>query len=114
MERFRLTPDGKNLHWTQDVEDPQVLNNHGTRYSVMERREGYNFPYECDPSYGQSIEQRGGQAPADDSTQVGNGGGRTDACPIRRNARMTHLQDWLVSMLACVRSLSPHGHGCRR
>jgi hypothetical protein len=64
VERFRLTPDGKNLHWTQDVEDPQVLNNHGYRYSVMERREGYNFPYECDPSYGQSIEQRGGQASA--------------------------------------------------
>jgi hypothetical protein len=64
VERFRLTPDGKNLHWTQDVEDPQVLNNHGIRYSVMEKRDGNIFPYECDPSYGQSIEQRGGQSPA--------------------------------------------------
>jgi hypothetical protein len=61
VERFRLTPDGKNLHWTQDVEDPQVLNNHGTRYSVMERRDGFIIPYECDPAYGQSIQQRGGQ-----------------------------------------------------
>jgi hypothetical protein len=64
IERFRLTPDGKFLHWTQDVEDPQVLNNHGTRYMVMERRQGHIFPYECDPSYGLSIEQRGGQTPA--------------------------------------------------
>ncbi|MEO6081201.1 MAG: hypothetical protein ABIQ86_15735 [Steroidobacteraceae bacterium] len=64
VERFRLTPDGKNMHWTQDVEDPQVLNNHGIRYSVMERRKGNNIPYECDPSYGQSIQQRGGQEPA--------------------------------------------------
>jgi hypothetical protein len=63
IERFRLTPDGKQLHWTQDVEDPQVLNNHGIRYLAMERREGHIFPYECDPAYGQSIEQRGGQAP---------------------------------------------------
>jgi hypothetical protein len=64
VERFRLTADGKNLHWTQDIEDPQVLNNHGIRYSVMERRKGNILPYECDPSYGQAIEQRGGQESA--------------------------------------------------
>ena len=29
------------LHWTQVVEDPVVLNNHGVRYGVVERREGY-------------------------------------------------------------------------
>ncbi|MEO8315426.1 MAG: hypothetical protein ABI645_11585 [Pseudomonadota bacterium] len=63
VERYRLTPDGKHLHWTQTIEDPQVLNNHGVRYSVMDRQEGYIYPYECDPAYGQSIEQRTGQSP---------------------------------------------------
>jgi hypothetical protein len=41
VERYRLSPDGRYLHWTQDIEDPQVLNNHGVRYVVMERQEGY-------------------------------------------------------------------------
>jgi hypothetical protein len=63
IERFRLTPDGRYLHWTQDIEDPLVLNNHGVRYGVVERREGYVYPYDCDPAYGLSIQQRGGQSP---------------------------------------------------
>jgi len=62
VERFRLTDDGKFLHWTQDIEDPRVLNNHGVRYRVMERQEGYVYPYECDPAYGLSIQQREGQS----------------------------------------------------
>jgi hypothetical protein len=63
IERFRLSADGKYLHWTQDIEDPVVLNNHGVRYGVVERREGYVYPYDCDPAYGLSIQQRGGQPP---------------------------------------------------
>jgi hypothetical protein len=62
VERFRLTPDGKHLHWTQTVEDPLVLNNRGIRYSVMERQQGYVYPYDCDPAYGRSLEQREGQS----------------------------------------------------
>lgn len=61
VERFRLMPDGKQLHWTQTVEDPQVLNNRGVRYMVMERKEGFIYPYDCDPAYGRSLEQREGQ-----------------------------------------------------
>lgn len=62
IERFRLTSDGRYLHWTQVVEDPVVLDNHGVRYGVVERREGYVYPYGCDPAYGLSIQQRGGQS----------------------------------------------------
>ena len=62
VERYRLTPDGRHLHWTQDIEDPQVLNNHGVRYVVMERQEGYVYPYDCDPSYGLAVQEREGQA----------------------------------------------------
>ena len=61
IERFRMTPDGAYLHWTQVVEDPVVLGNHGIRYSVFERRDGHVQPYDCDPAYGLSIQQRGGQ-----------------------------------------------------
>jgi hypothetical protein len=60
-ERYRLSPDGRYLHWTQDIEDPQVLNNHGVRYVVMERQEGNVFPYDCDPAYGLSVQQREGR-----------------------------------------------------
>jgi hypothetical protein len=63
VERYRLSPDGRYLHWTQDIEDPQVLNNHGVRYVVMERQEGYVYPYECDPAYGLAVQQREGQSP---------------------------------------------------
>jgi hypothetical protein len=63
VERFRMTPDGKQLHWTQTVEDPQVLNNRGVRYVVMDRKQGYIYPYDCDPAYGRSLEQREGQTP---------------------------------------------------
>jgi hypothetical protein len=61
VERFRATPDGKQLHWTQTVEDPQVLNNRGVRYVVMDRKQGFVYPYDCDPAYGRSLEQREGQ-----------------------------------------------------
>jgi hypothetical protein len=63
IERFRMTPDRAYLHWTQMVEDPVVLGNRGIRYNVFERREGYVYPYDCDPAYGLSIQQRGGQSP---------------------------------------------------
>ena len=62
VERYRLSPDGAQLHWTQDIEDPRVLNNHGVRYRVMERQEGYVYPYACDPAYAVSVQQREGQA----------------------------------------------------
>jgi hypothetical protein len=62
VERFRLTDDGRYLHWTQDIEDPEVLNNHGVRYVTVERQDGHIYPYDCDPAYGQSLQQREGQA----------------------------------------------------
>jgi hypothetical protein len=58
IERFRASPDGKFLHMTQEFEDADVLDNRGARYLVLEKQKGNVFPYECDPSYGQSIEQR--------------------------------------------------------
>jgi hypothetical protein len=58
IERFRLSPDGKFLHITQEFEDPDVLENRGARYLVLEKQKGYVFPYECDPSYGLSIQNR--------------------------------------------------------
>ena len=60
IERFRLSQDGKRLHMTQEFEDPEVLENRGARYVVLERQKGHVFPYECDPSYGLSIERREG------------------------------------------------------
>jgi hypothetical protein len=62
VERYRLTVDGRYLHYTQVIEDPQVLNNRGVRYVVVERQEGNVFPYDCDPAYGLSVQQREGQA----------------------------------------------------
>jgi hypothetical protein len=62
VERYRLTEDGRYLHWTQVIEDPQVLNNRGVRYVVVERQEGYVYPYDCDPAYGLAVQQREGQA----------------------------------------------------
>jgi hypothetical protein len=61
VERYRLTEDGRYLHWTQVIEDPQVLNNRGVRYVVVERQEGHVYPYDCDPAYGLAVQQRGGQ-----------------------------------------------------
>jgi hypothetical protein len=61
LERFRMTADGAYLHWTQVVEDPVVLGNRGVRYNVFEQRDGYVYPYNCDPAYGLSIQERGGQ-----------------------------------------------------
>jgi hypothetical protein len=61
VERYRLSDDGRFLHWTQTIEDPQVLNNRGIRYVVMERQTGHVYPYECDPAYGLAVQQREGQ-----------------------------------------------------
>lgn len=61
VERYRLTPDGRYLHWTQVIEDPLVLNNRGVRYVVVERQDGHIYPYDCDPAYGLSVQQREGQ-----------------------------------------------------
>jgi hypothetical protein len=58
IERFRLSADGKFLHMTQEFEDPEVLDGRGSRYVVLERQKGYVFPYECDPSYGLSMDKR--------------------------------------------------------
>ena len=58
VERFRLSPDGKYLHVTQEFDDPEVLENRGGRYFVLERQQGHVMPYDCDPAYGLSIEQR--------------------------------------------------------
>jgi hypothetical protein len=58
IERFRLSADGKFLHMTQEFDDPEVLDGRGSRYVVLERQKGHVFPYECDPSYGLSMDKR--------------------------------------------------------
>lgn len=50
MERFRLSPDGKQLWLTQVFEDPENLDNRGARFVVWNKKPGQHvFPYECDP-----------------------------------------------------------------
>ncbi len=58
IERFRLSADGRQLHVTQEFEDPEVLDNRGARYMVFTRASGHVFPYECDPSYAVDIQDR--------------------------------------------------------
>jgi hypothetical protein len=52
IERFRLSEDGKELHSTQEFEDPQVLDNRGARFIGWKKKAGEHvYPYECDPTF---------------------------------------------------------------
>lgn len=54
VEKFRLSPDGQTLWLTQLYEDPKVFEGPAARYMAWTRNpEGYVYPYDCDPSYGQ-------------------------------------------------------------
>lgn len=60
-ERFRLSPDGRQLVFTQEFEDPAVFAGRAARLIPLDRGEGHVYPYACDPSYGAAIENREGQ-----------------------------------------------------
>jgi hypothetical protein len=52
IERFKLSPDRKQLWSTQEFEDPEVLDNRGVRFIVWSRVEGdHVHAYDCDPSF---------------------------------------------------------------
>lgn len=52
IERFKLSPDGRQLWATQEFEDPEVLENRGVRFIVWDRAEGdHVHAYDCDPSF---------------------------------------------------------------
>jgi hypothetical protein len=54
-ERFRLSPDGKKLLATQELEDPQMLLNRGVRFINWNRVEGdHVHAYDCDPSFAEN------------------------------------------------------------
>ncbi len=53
IERFRLSPDGRNLLSTQEFEDSETLDNRGVRFIGWRKEDGqYVSPYDCDPSFG--------------------------------------------------------------
>lgn len=55
IERFRLSPDGKQLLSTQEFEDPVMLQNRGARFITWNRVEGDHVrSYDCDPSFAEN------------------------------------------------------------
>jgi hypothetical protein len=53
-ERFRLSTDGNTLSLTQLYEDPEVFAEKAARYIAWTRDpDGFLYPYDCDPSYGE-------------------------------------------------------------
>jgi hypothetical protein len=51
IERYRLSPDGKQLQASQWFSDPEMIENNGARYIPWNKQPGqYIQPYECDPS----------------------------------------------------------------
>lgn len=60
VERYRLSPDGKQIFATQWFEDPATLENNGARYIQWEKHPGqYVYPYECDPSFAAEYQAAG-------------------------------------------------------
>jgi len=51
IERFKLSPDRKQLWATQEFEDPAVLDNRGVRFIVWTRADDHVHAYDCDPSF---------------------------------------------------------------
>ena len=60
VERFRVSPDGKELMITQEYEDPKVFKGRAARFIPMNKGKptDHVYPYDCDPSYGNAIENR--------------------------------------------------------
>jgi hypothetical protein len=58
VERYRLSPDGKQLEASQWFSDPETITNNGARFIEWTRQPGKHiYPYECDPSF--SVEYQG-------------------------------------------------------
>lgn len=52
IEHFRLSDDGTTLLSTQELEDPDVLDNRGARFIAWKRKAGQHvYPYDCDPTF---------------------------------------------------------------
>ncbi|MET0292245.1 MAG: hypothetical protein ABW136_07735 [Steroidobacteraceae bacterium] len=59
IERFKLSPDGKQLWATQEFEDPEVLDNRGVRFIVWTRQAGDNVhAYDCDPAFAEEYNKK--------------------------------------------------------
>ena len=58
IERFKLSPDGKQLWATQEFEDPAVLDNRGVRFIVWNRADDYVHAYDCDPSFAEEYNKQ--------------------------------------------------------
>jgi hypothetical protein len=58
IERFRLSPDGKQLLSTQEFEDPEILDNRGARFITWTRGTGdHVHAYDCDPTFGEAYQE---------------------------------------------------------
>lgn len=60
IEHFRLSPDGKTLAIMQEYEDPAVFKGRAARLIPLSKGKptDHVYPYDCDPSYGNAIENR--------------------------------------------------------
>ena len=59
IERFKLSPDGKQLLATQEFEDPETLENRGVRFITWSRVAGdHVHAYDCDPSFGEAYAEK--------------------------------------------------------
>jgi len=65
IERYKLSPDGKQLMATEWFEDPAVLDNNGARFIRWRRQPGQHVQtYDCDPSFVLEYQNRDGPAGA--------------------------------------------------
>jgi hypothetical protein len=58
IERFKLSPDGKQLWATQEFEDPAVLDNRGVRFISWTRANDHVHAYDCDPSFAEEYNMK--------------------------------------------------------
>ena len=58
IERFRLSPDRKQLWATQEFEDPEMLDNRGVRFISWTRADDHVHAYDCDPSFAEEYNKR--------------------------------------------------------
>lgn len=59
-ERFRVSEDGQTLVLTQELVDPAVFEGRAARLLPLERGDDRVYPYDCDPTYGVSVQGREG------------------------------------------------------
>jgi hypothetical protein len=63
IERFRLA-DPNTLIVTQQFSDPASFDGTGARVLAFSRGNDHVYPYDCDPSYGLSMDSREGPSTA--------------------------------------------------